>query len=169
MEQLKPTEIALKRHKNTSYTHNEHRSRFSCFVLLFWAIFSYDRYIPVQTLVITLLCNVMLTVPKGAWVPVWRPEKETWKQSTHYRRIKICLQLDWFYTHDHINHDVDYYDFTLCCIVSIKRCQNARGTWNGLRESLCEFEEFSWWTGLAWAWGLLGEFKSLLILPLRGA
>ena len=27
----------------------------------------YIRYIPIQTLMITLLRNVMLTVPKGAW------------------------------------------------------------------------------------------------------
>ena len=27
----------------------------------------YDRYIPIQTLIIALLRNVMLTVPKGAW------------------------------------------------------------------------------------------------------
>ena len=27
----------------------------------------YDRYIPIQTLIITLLRNVILTVPEGAW------------------------------------------------------------------------------------------------------
>ena len=30
--------------------------------------FLHDRYIPIRALVITLLRNVMLTIPKGAWV-----------------------------------------------------------------------------------------------------
>ena len=39
---------------------------FYLFFPLFWTIL-YDRYIPKQTSVVTLLRNAMLTVPKGAW------------------------------------------------------------------------------------------------------
>ena len=56
-----------KHHKNTSYTHN--RTGKSIFLFCspyFELFFFYDRFIPIQTIVITLLCNVMLTVRKGA-------------------------------------------------------------------------------------------------------
>ena len=42
-------------------------------ILLFFPLFrtiACDRYILIQTLVITLLCNVMLTVPREVGLPV---------------------------------------------------------------------------------------------------
>ena len=44
----------------------EHASRFYYFFPHF-ELFFYDHYIPIQTLILTLLRNVTLTVPKGAW------------------------------------------------------------------------------------------------------
>ena len=69
-DKVKLARIFLKRlqtpQKHRVYTKQERVSRFKYFFPLLWTIL-YDRYTPIQTLIITLLPNVMLTVPKGDW------------------------------------------------------------------------------------------------------
>ena len=72
-EKLNLTRIVLKRlqtpRKQKLYTQQEKVSRFYYFLPLFWTI-PYDRFIPIQTLVITLLRNVTLTVPRELGLPL---------------------------------------------------------------------------------------------------
>ena len=56
--------------KRKLYTQHEKVSQLFYLFPLFWSVL-YDRYIPIQTLiVITLLCNVMLMVPRELGLPV---------------------------------------------------------------------------------------------------
>ena len=66
-EKLKPTEIALNPSKHKLYKQQDSRYvDFILMLLLFFRTILYDCYIPIQTLIITLLHSVMLRVPKGA-------------------------------------------------------------------------------------------------------
>ena len=65
--------------KRELYPQQEKVSRFYYFFPLFWAIL-YARYIPIQTLIITLLRNIVLTVPKGLPVVKGEIKREESKQ-----------------------------------------------------------------------------------------
>ena len=61
---------------------------------LFWTIL-YDRYSPVQTLIITLLRTVMLTVPKGAWATCVVTRSHAFSHALPRLHI-ITWSFDWF-------------------------------------------------------------------------
>ena len=75
---------------------------------LFWTI-PYDRYIPIQTLIITLLRNVMLTVPRELGQPVRKPVEtsavyfgnlKTFILSVKLENIRIGTSLNILVTQD---------------------------------------------------------------------
>ena len=110
--------IALKRlqatWKQKSYTQQEKVSRFYYFLPLFWTI-PYDRFIPIQSLIITLLRNVILTVPRElierntekpnlARIALKRLQKP-WKQKLYRQQERVSrfyysLPLSWTIPYD---------------------------------------------------------------------
>ena len=86
--------IALKRlqatWKQKSYTQQEKVSRFYYFLPLFWTI-PYDRFIPIQTLIITLFRSVMLTVPRELGLPVMRRTRNASRaRGEECKKINAC-------------------------------------------------------------------------------
>ena len=57
--------VEIKRHQNGAEIKATPKSVECLFPIS--KCYTYDRYIPIQILILTLLRNVMLTVPKGAW------------------------------------------------------------------------------------------------------
>ena len=67
-EKLKLARTVLKHHKKRK-VYTQGKSILLFFPLFFWTILN-NCYISIQTLIITLLCNVMLTVPRELGLPV---------------------------------------------------------------------------------------------------